>query len=464
MRVPSWRSLALDPGVLAEPAPGDGALVLWLAGRRAGRFRHWERLRAPPRADVRPARGLCAAAATLLPARQRLRGWLGRVGRPFRRAAADGGWVLPTGEPAEPSGPPQAGLLLVWPEDGAAELDEARVRARWPDSPRVQRLGPSLFLVAGDEAAEAGGEAEALPPAGCPRQEALGLLAAARAAGDRGREAAALADLALIHLHEGDPARAAGLLEQALPLAVQAGDPAPEGDVRGELGWALLLAGQPRRALELLEQRRAAAVAAGDRLAEKVALERLGLAHARLGDPAAALPLLGQALALARAAGDRQQEAQLLWALAIAHADRGERPQAITHAEAAVALLQARGQPQAAWFAQHLRAYRDGGTLSPGLAAAAGGFLGAGADVVPAGGLPGGPGLLRRAFSAAKAMAAFLGSGLRTVGPAACRARLRACAACAHHTGLRCRVCGCFTTAKARLAHEDCPLGRWPAP
>jgi hypothetical protein len=30
-------------------------------------------------------------------------------------------------------------------------------------------------------------------------------------------------------------------------------------------------------------------------------------------------------------------------------------------------------------------------------------------------------------------------------------------------TGLRCRICGCFTAAKARLDHERCPAGKWPA-
>ncbi len=27
---------------------------------------------------------------------------------------------------------------------------------------------------------------------------------------------------------------------------------------------------------------------------------------------------------------------------------------------------------------------------------------------------------------------------------------------------LRCRLCGCFTNVKARLDHEECPIGKWP--
>jgi hypothetical protein len=67
------------------------------------------------------------------------------------------------------------------------------------------------------------------------------------------------------------------------------------------------------------------------------------------------------------------------------------------------------------------------------------------------------------ALSAAKAMAQFVGTGLKSVTPETHRERLQTCAACEHHTGLRCRACGCFTNAKAWLPHEDCPLGKWPA-
>jgi hypothetical protein len=72
------------------------------------------------------------------------------------------------------------------------------------------------------------------------------------------------------------------------------------------------------------------------------------------------------------------------------------------------------------------------------------------------------PGLLRTALSAAKALSEFVGSGLQPVSAEVRQKRLRVCAACPHFTGLRCRVCGCFTSTEARLPHEDCPLGQWP--
>jgi hypothetical protein len=66
------------------------------------------------------------------------------------------------------------------------------------------------------------------------------------------------------------------------------------------------------------------------------------------------------------------------------------------------------------------------------------------------------------ALSATKAMAAFLGSGMETASDDSRRRRLTVCASCEHHTGVRCRHCGCFINVKARLPHERYPLSRWP--
>ena len=75
----------------------------------------------------------------------------------------------------------------------------------------------------------------------------------------------------------------------------------------------------------------------------------------------------------------------------------------------------------------------------------------------------GGPGLLRMAMSATKAMAGFAGSGFKTAPVETQRQRLQTCAVCEHHTGVRCKICGCFTNVKSRMLHEDCPIGKWPA-
>jgi hypothetical protein len=128
--------------------------------------------------------------------------------------------------------------------------------------------------------------------------------------------------------------------------------------------------------------------------------------------------------------------------------------------------------PKAAWYAAMLEKYRAGGSAA-GLGPANPTVPGAAQDMLmveaPMASLwassgartPEGPGLLRTAVSATRAMAQFVGSGFKTAEPRLAQHRLRTCAACEHHTGLRCRLCGCFTSAKARLAYEECPIGKW---
>jgi len=45
------------------------------------------------------------------------------------------------------------------------------------------------------------------------------------------------------------------------------------------------------------------------------------------------------------------------------------------------------------------------------------------------------------------------------------RTRLALCHACPEFTpAQRCRICGCFMVAKARMATTTCPKGKWPKP
>jgi hypothetical protein len=39
--------------------------------------------------------------------------------------------------------------------------------------------------------------------------------------------------------------------------------------------------------------------------------------------------------------------------------------------------------------------------------------------------------------------------------------RQETCKSCEHFTGSRCKLCGCFTEAKQRMATEKCPIGKW---
>jgi tetratricopeptide (TPR) repeat protein len=227
--------------------------------------------------------------------------------------------------------------------------------------------------------------------------------------------------------------------------------------------------GQPQPARQVLQNALPLVRQTGDRFAEKLVLERMGMAHANLGDPAGALALANQALEMTRALGDRQQEVRLLWNQAIAHADMNQRELAMARAQESVDLLRKLGKPEASWYGAQLQRYRM--DLS-GLAAQSA----AGVHVMAGGPMGGsisttsqsasdpniGPGLLRMAVSATKAMMKFIGSGLKTTPPDLQQSRMATCERCEHHTGMRCRVCGCFTHVKTRMAHEQCPIGKWP--
>jgi hypothetical protein len=481
MNAPDWRNFAFDQGILPEPITDGNRLVLWLRGDRDATFQYWDRVGNVARAEITLADGLCATPATSIRARQRIRGGVGQLLRRLREPKGNRDFLLPDGGSSEQCGERRTDLLLVWTEDKEAALDLDRIKSRWPHGTGFWKLGSNFYLVSGIESQRARrGDADAPPPfAGTPREAAAHLLDAARKAGDRRKEATALADLGVTLLSEGDPRGAIASLETSLALARELGDEARGSDVIGNLGMAMLAVGQPGRAREMFEHELGYARATGNRFAEKVALERLGLASSNQRDFTRALSLFEEALALARELDDRQHQANLLWYQGIQYAEMGQRERAIAKAEESITLLKSLEKPQAAWYGALLQKYRMGlfeelpGAMSPGVSqsysdqAYLGGSIvasimtGQPSEVQSPGKVAGGPGLLRMALSATKAMAGFLGSGMKTTTPETQRKRLQTCAVCEHHTGLRCKICGCFTNVKSRMLHEKCPIGKW---
>jgi tetratricopeptide (TPR) repeat protein len=294
-------------------------------------------------------------------------------------------------------------------------------------------------------------------------------LAASRRAGDKRAEALALSDLGALLLRQRETARAVNLLQEALKLSRQLGE--PEGDLLGNLGLALLRTDKPQQALDLFDQEQSLALAAADRFAEKLALEHLARGNMVLGNHAVAVTLADQAIALARELGDLRHEAELLWLAAVLHADQGQRDQAIANGQAAIAVMHKMEKPEAAWFAEHLDRYSREtdpervGPMPPQLPTV---FVASAWQLAPnADQSPKADGrsasLLRMALSAGTAMAKFVGSGFQIVQPSSQQQRLQVCKSCEHHTGLRCRLCGCFTSFKTRFPYEQCPIGKWPA-
>jgi len=462
-----WEHMALHPGILREPDPQEGRLVLWVPTERDGTYQHWLRVSSVARATMAEHRGLYATPATALRARQPVRRFFGTLLHRFRRAKREDAWLLPNGETAEECGDRQTGLLLVWTGGQGKPLDEAQVRELWPQITRLQSLGPHLCLVWGAAGPVPGSSSEAISLASCSEEQAEQWLDAARRSGDRPKEVSALTDLGLLALARGQVSPAIVRLQEALALARTLGDRALEGDVAGSLGLALLTAHQPGQARPYLERALSLARAAGDRFAEKLTLTRLGTVDAALGNLPAAVTLLTEALTLARALGDRQHEAELLWHLAIRQAEAGQRENALGSGEAAAHLLEELGKPQATVYRKYLDQYRQGNAepkrREPSTDVVDGSLVMTGetfAEAAPSAERTG-PGFLRMAITATKALSRFVGSGFKTVDAQTLQERLRQCAGCSQYTGLRCLVCGCFINLKIRLPHEECPLGRW---
>jgi tetratricopeptide (TPR) repeat protein len=457
--LPSWNELALQAGI--KPEPAANGLALWLQGARVDGFRQWERIKAVQATEFTVEPGILAITAIVVQARQG-KGLSNKIKRLFGRGGADS-WTIPGGGTAEQWGERQSDCLLVWSENGHSQLDEAWIQSRWPRLKRAQQLGGNLFLVVGVR--PPGVDDDVAKTIGCPRQFAEQLLASVRSTGDPRQEISALTDLGLMDLSEGRTAQSVARLEEALALSEKLGDRPLEGDVLVNIGRATLYTGDMNRSLGFLKRAIDYARESGDRFAEKSALEFAGIALAKSGNPNGALAAWETALRLANATGHEKQSADLHWHMAVLYGELDRRDQAIEHGQAAIAIMKKMGNPHASIYSDHLTRFLDddGSTLGQVPEMGAEDPYGTGSFVISASAAPTrkGPGFLRMAVSAATAAAKFVGSGLKTVPPSTLHRRLRTCDACQHHTGLRCRLCGCFTHAKARLPHERCPAGKW---
>ncbi len=226
--------------------------------------------------DVQVAVGLVAAAAFARPMRQRILGRLQRLLQRWRGSDGGDGWVLPTGDRAEPSGPKESDLVLVWVESESASLDEGMVRDRWPDARQIRQLGANCFLFRGVRLRPADQAEETLDDE-MPAATAEQLMVEAAQNGDLRKKSAALSDLGVLSFNAGDYRRAAEQLTAALEIVQRLGDQLQECDVLGNLGMAVLASRDGLRATELFKKELALARLRNDRFAEKLALEHMAI-------------------------------------------------------------------------------------------------------------------------------------------------------------------------------------------
>ena len=161
-----------------------------------------------------------------------------------------------------------------------------------------------------------------------------------------------------------------------------------------------------------------------------------------------------------------------MWNAAICQEELGNRDRALELAQVAVDISREIGLPTAGRYAESLEHFRRG---NMNLASVSSGEYAADSsltwlfnepiDMAPANQVVKGSrvpaSLLRMAYTATRSMGKFASSGFKTVSRDAREERLDVCRTCEQHTGLRCKVCGCFTAAKTWLRHEGCPLGKW---
>jgi hypothetical protein len=246
MKIPDWRKLVLDDGVLAEPSECD-RIVFWVRGSRENGFQYWQRISTAGRAIPVIEDGMGAITATALLTRQQGRGFFGRLFKFFRGPPGGAAWLLPSGETTEQCGDRQTDVMLVWAEGESVCLDESILRKRWPGSTRVQPLGRNVFAVHGSVLLKAEPEPGQPVSHNSPRQLAEEQLQTARRQADIGRLVTALTDLGILLAQESACQRAVELLEEALALVGPLSDPAMQRDVLGNLGIALI-GKDPRRA------------------------------------------------------------------------------------------------------------------------------------------------------------------------------------------------------------------------
>jgi tetratricopeptide (TPR) repeat protein len=439
---PKWQNLNLYGDVLREPTPDNSQIVLWLRQDSVDGFQQWERIGNVIGAEIKLEHGLFRAPATVIRTRQKVQGFFDKLLGRFRKPHGARSWLLPDGSNAEQVGERENGRQLLWADD-ATILDESDVRERLGSGWQCRKLGINLFMATKTETLSDGMMPDAALEQVSLLEQAKALLAIARQAGDCHKQGLPLVDLGIICVQNGKIPQAIDLLERAVSIARKYGDQPLESDAQTNLATALLAAGQPEKAKELLEIELAHTRTIDARFQEKLVLGYLASVHAKLRDHVQAIASYQHALALARELGDGRHEADILWQLAIQHAELGLRDEAIADGRAAIERLRASENPKISVYSEQLVKYVFDGVAG-------------GLDVQHRG-----PNLLRMAVSAAKAMMDFVGSGMKVVSRDMYLQRLDTCGGCTNHTGVRCKVCGCFTSVKARLPHEKCPVGKW---
>ena len=276
MQFLKWPTGALGEGVARESVSNDARFAVWIRGDVTGGVQYWERISAASRDVLEMDGNLYVAAAVARPMRQHNVGRMRKLLKRLVRSNSGGGWIIPTGDQADASGPKESDMILVWSVDESASLDETVIKTHWPGAHHVRQLGRNLFVARGVslQTAERAEESldDEIPPATTEQ-----LTAAAGQNSDLRKKSAALTDLGVLSFNAGEYRRAVEQLSAALEIVQRLGDQSQECDVQGNLGMAVLASRDGLRATELFKKELSLARLRGDRFAEKFALEHMAI-------------------------------------------------------------------------------------------------------------------------------------------------------------------------------------------
>ncbi|MCA9258083.1 MAG: tetratricopeptide repeat protein [Planctomycetales bacterium] len=466
MTLPDVDHFGLDAETLVESASAQ-RIVLWSAERRDKDGTLWRRYVTIDESPQPPIESLhhgaqidLASASEAVLHEPSVTWWQRLRGRPGGGRDSETALQTPSGGYAEPTVGQRARAMLIWSRDRTLPVSDEQASLQCPHAESQVRLGVNLvaailFEDAVDEILDAASTSrenvanELQRPENDPLYLAERAIESATARSDRRAQIAAAIDRSAALTRRGLPDQAVGPLHDALAAARELGDELLELDASLDLGAALVELGQGDEAREALEPALRLAQNRGDRYAEKMALSQLGSAAMRVGLPQHAQAAYEAARRLAVELGDLRDEADVAWRLAVALEQSGRRRQAEHIAQRAVNLMRELALPEAATYGEHLDAFRRESAVLPETS-----------EAHPSSPRPG---VLRMAYTASRALLRFAASGMQTSPPDVREARLAICRDCEHHTGVRCRLCGCFTAQKTWLPHERCPKDKWPS-
>ncbi len=454
MPFPSAQEIQFKEDIVPEPCSENDRIILWVRGEREGKIQQWERISNIPRVEVTTRDSVSATLATVIPMQQEIKGFFGKLTGGLRKS--DSSWSLPGGEPVVQVGDVNDNYMLVWSES-ENPLNDEEIAKRWPTTKSCRQLGENLFLVSLAESNHKSVQSQRKQSSSTrgydeekPLEYAKENLQIAREKKDRKSEAQALIDIGILLLQDRDLRQALPALQQAMAIAQEIQERSLEYDALANLAEATLAQGQIRFAMEQFDQVLTYSREVGDRFTEKSMFAHFGNIFSQLREPIQSLEYYDQAIAIAREVGDKRDEANLLWISAAVQDDMNQKEDAITRAQQAVDYYQNVGDPKAKVLAEHLQKYRQGGAIP---------------NTSPQNiGIPNqkGPSLFRMAITATASMAKFVASGFKTISKESRDKRLQTCNSCEYHTGVRCRLCGCWTSKKTWLPYEQCPIGKWP--